>query len=112
MERFGLRLPAVRALPCSEAYALQHGLLEDSRTHVYAAVAGQTFQGSHGDFAMTLVAQLLLAMTREKGAKAIKLPNAYMGAEKRQEARERAQVTPAERERLRERLRQYSAIPD
>lgn len=112
MERFGLRLSEVRALPCSDAWACLHGLLEDSRTHVYAAVAGQTFQGSHADFATTLMAQLLLALTKEKGAKAPKLPNPFMGAEKRKRAQQQAQVSPAERKRLQDRLRQYSSIPD
>lgn len=112
MERFGLRLAEVRALPCSDAWACLSGLLEDSRTHFYAAVAGQTFQGSHGDFAMTLVAQLLLSMTREKGAKTPQLPGPFMGAAKRKRAQEWARVPPAERKRLQERLRKYSSIPD
>ena len=112
MERFGLRYSEVRALPCSDAWACLHGLVEDSRTHLYAAITGQTFQGSHADFATVLTAQLLLALTKEKGAKTPKLPNPFMGAEQRKRAREQAQVSPAERERLRERLRQYSAIPD
>lgn len=112
VERFGLRLSEVRALPCSDAWALQHGLLEDSRTHLYAAVAGQTFQGSHGDFAVTLLAQLALGMLSEKGAKPPKLPGPFMGAEQRKRAQRQEQVAPQERARLRERLRQFSSIPD
>ena len=112
MERFGLRLSEVRALPCSDAWACLSGLLEDSRTHLYAAVTGQTFQGSHSDFATVLTAQLLLSITRKQGAKAPTLPGPFMGAEQRKRARQHAQVAPAERERLRERLRTYSSIPD
>lgn len=112
MERFGLRLADVRALPCSDAWACLSGLLEDSRTHFYAAVTGQTFQGSHGDFAMTLVAQLLLSLTRDKGSKTPQLPGPFMGAAKRKSAQEWAQVPSAERKRLQDRLRQYSSIPD
>ena len=112
MERFGLRLSEVRALPCSDAWACLHGLLEDSRTHLYAAVAGQTFQGSHADFSTVLTAQLLLSLTQEKGAKTPKLPGPFMGAEKRKQAARQAQVPPAEKARLQKVLRQYSSIPD
>lgn len=102
----------MRALPCSDAWACLNGLLEDSRTHLYASVTGQTFQGSHSDFATVLTAQLLLSMTRSEGAKVPQLPGPFMGAEQRKKAHQRAQVSPAERERLRERLRQYSSIPE
>ena len=112
LERFGLRLSEVRALPCSDAWAALSGLLRDSRTHLYAAVAGQTFQGSHADFAAVLTAQLVLGFGASENKKPPRLPGPFMGAEQRKKARQHAQVAPAERERLRERLRTYSSIPD
>lgn len=112
IERFGLRLSEVRALPCSDAWACLSGLAEDSRTHLYAAIAGQTFQGSHADLASVITAQLLISMTREKGAKPIIVPGPFTGAQERAKAKQRAQVAPAERKRLEEQLRRYSSIPD
>lgn len=112
LERFGLRLSEVRALPCSDAWAALSGLLRDSRTHLYAAVAGQTFQGSHADFASVLTAQLVLGFGASENKKPPRLPGPFMGAEKQREQRQRAMVPAKERELLTQRLRQYSSIPD
>lgn len=81
----------------------------DPRGHVYAALAGQTFQGSQADMAIVALAHAVLNMGRE-GQKPIELMHPYFGAEKRK--KKAAQVAPAEKQRLTERLRSYSSIPD
>lgn len=109
-ERFGLPLSGVGGLPCSDAYAMLYGLTRDPRTHVYSMLVGQTFQGSQADVALVLLAQAVLNMGRSDGQKPIKLPNPYLGAERK---KARAQyVPPKEKQRLTERLRTYSSIPD
>lgn len=111
LDRLGLTVDAVRALPCSLARAYFHGLMIDSRTHVYAALVGQTFVGSHGDLALVLLAQAVLNIGKKPTEKAVKLPGPYMGAERRKKAKQQY-VPPKEKERLKERLRTYSSIPD
>ena len=111
LDRLGLTVAAVRALPCSLARAYFHGLMIDSRTHVYAAMSRQTFVGSQSDLALVLLAQAVLNIGRKATEKPIKLPGPYMGADRGKKARQEY-VPPKEKERLRERLRTYSSIPD
>ena len=109
LDRFGLPLSGVRGLPCSDAYAALSGLTRDPRTHVYAALTKQTFQGSQADMAVILLAQAVLNIGRTEG-KPIRLMNPYFGADKK---KARAQyVPPKEKQQLTERLRTYSSIPD
>lgn len=111
LDRLGLTVAAVRALPCSLARAYFHGLMIDSRTHVYAALTRQTFVGSHADMAVVLLAQAVLNIGKKATEKPIKLPGPYMGADRGTKAKQQY-VPPKEKERLRERLRTYSSIPD
>lgn len=111
LDRLGLTVAAVRALPCSLARAYFHGLMVDSRTHVYSAMAGQTYVGSHSDLALVLLAQAVLNIGKKPTEKALKLPGPYMGADRGKKARQNY-VAPKEKERLTERLRTYSSIPE
>lgn len=111
LDRLGLTVAAVRALPASLARAYFHGLMVDPRTHVYAAMTQQTFVGSHSDMALVLLAQAVLNIGRKPGEKPLKLPGPYMGADRGKKARQQY-VPPKEKERLKERLRTYSSIPD
>lgn len=99
----------MRGLPSSEAYALLYGLTIDPRSHVYAGLAGQMFQGSQADFALVMLAEAVLNIGAEKG-KPIRLPHAYTGAAKKRERA--AQVAPVEKQRLTVVLETYSSIPD
>lgn len=83
----------------------------DSRTHVYAALTRQTFVGSHADMAIVLLAQAVLNIGRKPGEKPTKLPGPYMGADQGKKARQQ-NVPPKEKQRLTERLRTYSSIPE
>lgn len=90
--------------------ALLYGLTTDSRSHLYAAISGQTYQGSHADFAMTLLAGIVLNLGKKSGEKRIEMPGPFYGA--KQKAQKAQQVPQAEQKRLEERLRTFSSIPD
>lgn len=101
-----------RALPAGEAVPLAYGLTVDSRSHLYMAIHRQTFQGSQADLAVTLLAQLALNMTRGEGAKPVKLPNPYYGAEARDKRSRHAVVPQSEKDALAKRLLAFSSIPE
>lgn len=111
LDRLGLTVAGVRALPCSLARAYFHGLMIDPRTHVYAALTRQSFVGSQADLAIVLLAQAVLNIGRKPGEKPTKLPGPFMGADRGKKARQQ-HVPPKEKQRLTERLRTYSSIPD
>lgn len=111
-ERLGLSVSAVRALPSSIAHAYFNGMLIDPRTHVYAAMTGQTFVGSQADLAIVLLAQAVLNIGKKSTDKPVKLPGPYLGADKRSKQARAARVAPKEKQQLTERLRTYSSIPD
>lgn len=85
------------------------GLTVDPRTHVYAALTGQTFQGSQADFAVIMLAQAVLNIGRGE-SDPIRLMHPYYGADKK---RARAEQVPKKvKQELTERLHKYSSIPE
>lgn len=85
--------------------------MNDPRTHVYAALTGQRFVGTQSDLAMILLAQTILNIGNKAGDRPIVLPGPFTGAERSKTAKAQ-RVPPKEKERLTERLRTYSSIPD